>query len=93
MTRMANYKIAYRILMRKPDEERLLGRTRCRFENNIKMDLVISGIPITTAWHGASSGCGWSNGLQIWRIAANIEYESADRRQRVVLQLGNLARC
>jgi hypothetical protein len=36
--------------MRKPDEERLLGRTRRRFENNIKMDLVISGVPVTTAW-------------------------------------------
>jgi hypothetical protein len=22
--------------------------------------------------HGASSGCGWRNGLQIWRLAANI---------------------
>jgi hypothetical protein len=22
--------------------------------------------------HGASSGCGWRNGLQLWRVAANI---------------------
>jgi hypothetical protein len=22
--------------------------------------------------HGASSGCGWRNGLQLWRLAANI---------------------
>jgi hypothetical protein len=22
--------------------------------------------------HGASSGCGWRNGLQVWRVAANI---------------------
>ena len=22
--------------------------------------------------HGASSGCGWRNGLQIWRVAANV---------------------
>jgi hypothetical protein len=22
--------------------------------------------------HGASSGCGWWNGLQLWRLAANI---------------------
>jgi hypothetical protein len=22
--------------------------------------------------HGASSGCGWMNGLQIWRVTANI---------------------
>jgi hypothetical protein len=22
--------------------------------------------------HGASSGCGWINGLQLWKVAANI---------------------
>jgi hypothetical protein len=22
--------------------------------------------------HGVSSGCGWRNGLQIWKVAANI---------------------
>jgi hypothetical protein len=22
--------------------------------------------------HGTSSGCGWRNGLQLWRVAANI---------------------
>jgi hypothetical protein len=22
--------------------------------------------------HGASSGCGWRNGLQLWRVAANV---------------------
>jgi hypothetical protein len=26
--------------------------------------------------HGASSGCGWRNGLQLWRVAANILNES-----------------
>ena len=31
---------------------------------------VISGSP--SARHGASSGCGWRNGIQIWRVAANI---------------------
>jgi hypothetical protein len=30
--------------------------------------------------HGASSGSGWRNGLQLWRVAA-------DKRQSVVLQL------
>jgi hypothetical protein len=25
-----------------------------------------------TPRHGASSGCGWRNGLQIWRVATNI---------------------
>jgi hypothetical protein len=24
------------------------------------------------AQHGASSGCGWRNGLQLWRLAMNI---------------------
>jgi hypothetical protein len=22
--------------------------------------------------HGASSGCGWRNGIQLWRVAVNI---------------------
>jgi hypothetical protein len=30
---------AYRILAGKPDGKRPLGRPRCRWENNIKMDL------------------------------------------------------
>jgi hypothetical protein len=33
-------------------------------------------------WHGASSGCGWSNGLRIWRVAANTlnkQSRTADR--------------
>jgi hypothetical protein len=25
-----------------------------------------------SSWHGASSGCGWREGLQIRRVAANI---------------------
>jgi len=29
----------YRVLVRKPEGKRLLGRTRCRWEDNIKMDL------------------------------------------------------
>ena len=32
--------------------------------------------------HGASSGCGWRNGLQIWRVAANIlnkQSQTADK--------------
>jgi hypothetical protein len=31
---------------------------------------VINGF--LSPWHGASSGCGWRNGLQIWRVTANI---------------------
>jgi len=29
---------AYRILVGRPDRRRLLGRPRCRWEDNIKMD-------------------------------------------------------
>jgi hypothetical protein len=29
----------YRVLVRKPDEKRPLGRLRCRWEDNIRMDL------------------------------------------------------
>jgi hypothetical protein len=27
--------------------------------------------------HGASSGCGWRNGLQLWRVAENILYKQS----------------
>jgi hypothetical protein len=30
---------AYTNLIRKPEEDRLLGRSRCRWEDNIKIDL------------------------------------------------------
>jgi hypothetical protein len=36
---MMEKKIAYRILMIKPEGERALGRHRCRWMDNIKMDL------------------------------------------------------
>jgi len=31
---------------------------------------MVSGI--TSAWHGAFSGCGWRNSPPVWRVAANI---------------------
>jgi len=34
----------YRVLVGKPEVKILLGRTRCRWENNIKMDLARSWI-------------------------------------------------
>jgi hypothetical protein len=37
--------------------------------------------------HGASSGCGWWDRLQLWRVAANKFYKQA----RTVLQLGGWA--
>jgi hypothetical protein len=42
-------------------------------------------VPVTTISrspsprHGASSGCGWRNGLRIWRVAANMKSPTADK--------------
>jgi hypothetical protein len=33
-------------------------------------DPMLSGVPVPTAWR--VTGCGWRNGLQLWRVAANI---------------------
>jgi hypothetical protein len=38
--------------------------------NKVQTGTVISGS--LSPRHGASSGCGWRNGLQIWKVAANI---------------------
>jgi hypothetical protein len=32
--------------------------------------------------HGASSGCGWRNGLQQWRVAANILNKQPQTNER-----------
>jgi hypothetical protein len=37
--KMGDRKGAYRILVRRPDGKRPLGRSRCRWEDNIKIDL------------------------------------------------------
>jgi hypothetical protein len=34
-------------------------------------------VGLLSPWHGASSGCGWREGLQIWRVAANILNEQS----------------
>ena len=39
VARMGEGKYVYMILVGKPEEKRPLGRSRCRWENNIKMDL------------------------------------------------------
>jgi hypothetical protein len=39
VTRMEENRNAYRLLVGKPEGKRLLGRTRCRWVNNIRMDL------------------------------------------------------
>ena len=36
---MEHSRNAYRVLVRKPESKRPLGRPRCRWEDNIKMDL------------------------------------------------------
>ena len=39
MARMEEGRDVYRVLVRKPEGKRPLGRPRCRWEDNIKMDL------------------------------------------------------
>ena len=39
VTRMGEIRGVYRGLVGKPEGKRQLGRPRCRWENNIKMDL------------------------------------------------------
>ena len=39
VTRMKERTGAYRVLVGIPDRKRRLGRPRCKWENNIKMDL------------------------------------------------------
>jgi len=41
----------YRVLMGKPEGKRQLGRSRCRWEDNIKMDLQEVGCGV---WTGSS---------------------------------------
>jgi len=41
----------YRVLVGKPEGKRLLGRLRCRWEDNIKMDLQEVGCGV---WTGSS---------------------------------------
>ena len=36
---MKQFRNAYRVLVRKPESKRPLGRPRCRWEDDIKMDL------------------------------------------------------
>jgi hypothetical protein len=39
VARMGEKRVSYRILVGRPEGRRPLGRPRCRWENNIKMDL------------------------------------------------------
>jgi hypothetical protein len=46
----------------------------CRF--NVVMSMISRSL---SPRHGASSGCGWRNGLRIWRVAANMQSRTADK--------------
>jgi hypothetical protein len=39
MARIGEEREVYRVLLRKPEEKRPLGRPRCRWEDGIRMDL------------------------------------------------------
>ena len=43
MPRFGQFRNAYRVLVRKPESKRPLGRPRRRWEDNIKMDLMVVG--------------------------------------------------
>jgi len=53
VARMGDRRGLYRVLMRKPEGERPLGRSRHRWEDNIKMDLQYVG------WAGVWNGSSW----------------------------------
>jgi hypothetical protein len=72
-----------RVLPEKPTRPELLKKFPAFYGTRIHKSpppvlILISGS--LSPRHGASSGCGWRNGFQIWRVAA-------DSRQGVVLQL------
>jgi hypothetical protein len=61
---MGEKRNAYRILVGKPESKRPLGRPRCRWVDNIKIDLNEIG------WHGVD----WINLAQVrdqWRALVN----------------------
>jgi len=43
VARMWEKRGVYRVLVEKPEERRLLGKPRCRWEDNIKMELTEAG--------------------------------------------------
>ena len=47
---MGERKVAYFIFVGKPEGKRTLGRSRCRWEDNIKMDLQEMGWESWTGW-------------------------------------------
>ena len=60
VARMGERRGAYRVLVGKPVGKRPLGRPRCRWEDNIKMDLQEEGMVEWTGliWLGIGTGGG-----------------------------------
>jgi hypothetical protein len=61
---MGEKKTVYRLLVRKPEEKRLLGRPRRRWTDNIKMDLVQIGL-------GGVDWIGLAQARYRWRALVN----------------------
>jgi hypothetical protein len=56
---MGEKRIAYRLLVGKPEGKRPLGRPRCRWIDNIKMDFSEIGLSVVD-WIGlAQDRCSW----------------------------------
>jgi hypothetical protein len=55
----------YRLLVGKPEEKRPLGRPRCRWIDNIKMDLLAMGL-------GGVDWIGLAEDRYRWRVLVNI---------------------
>ena len=64
VTRMGQRIGVYRVLVGKPSGKRPLGRPRCRWEDNIKMDLQEVGC-------GVMDWIGLDQGRARWRAFAN----------------------
>ena len=52
VARMGEGRDVHRVLVGKPEGKRTLGRSRRRWENNIRW--------IFRKWEGVETGCGWS---------------------------------
>ena len=63
VARMGEWRDVYRVLVRKPEGKRPLGRPRLRWEDNIKMDLQEVGGVVGTGWSWLRIGTG---GGRLW---------------------------
>ena len=63
VARMEQSRNAYRVLVGKPEGKRPLRRSRCRWEDNIKMDLSEVGLMLETGWILLNTGSRSNRGL------------------------------